>query len=84
MLRLAAGNRRRDRSVGDAAIDAIAGERQPPRAEMALLQLAHQFGDQPLERLGWCFDISRGLLEAQRGAWRRIVRRGGQRLRFAA
>ena len=37
MLRLAAGDRGRDRSDGDAAVDAIAAERQPPRAEPPLL-----------------------------------------------
>ena len=51
MVRLAAGNRGRDRSRGGGAVDPIAGERQAPRAEMALLELADQGGDQPLERL---------------------------------
>ena len=39
MLRLAAGDGGGDRGHGDAAVDAIAGQRQSPRAKMALLQL---------------------------------------------
>ena len=40
MLRLAAGDRGRDRRLGDAAVDPKAGQRQPPRAEMPLLRAA--------------------------------------------
>ena len=69
---------------GDAAVDPIAGQRQPPRAEMPLLELAHQLGDQPLERLARGFGMGRRLLEPKRRARRRIGRRGGQRLVLAA
>ncbi len=45
MLGFAAGDRGGDRSDGDAAVDAIAGERQPPSAELALFELADEAGD---------------------------------------
>src|SRR6185312_5615084 len=42
MLRLAAGNRRFNRRNADAAVDAIAGQQQPPGAQVPLLQLANE------------------------------------------
>ena len=80
MLRIAAGDGGRDRRHGDAAVDPIAGERQPPSAQMALLKLAHQLGNQPLERLTRRFRMRRRLFEPKHGARRRIVWRGGQRV----
>ena len=52
MLRLAAGNGRRDGGHGDASIDAETRERQPPRTQMPLLQLGDQERNQSFECLG--------------------------------
>src|SRR6478672_4321491 len=84
MVRLAAGNRGGDRRDRDAAVDPEARQRQPARAEMALLQLADEAGDQPFERLARGFGMSRGFFELDQAARRRVVGYRGQRLRLAA
>src|SRR6476660_3656472 len=84
MLGIAARKRGRDRGVGKASIDPIADEREPPYAEMALLELARETRNQPIERLAGSFGVSRGFLEPQRNARWRILRRSSQRLRLPA
>ena len=59
-------------------------QRQSPGAEVPFLQLPHQLGDQPLERLRSGFVIGRRLFQAQVRARRRVGGRGGQRLGVAA
>ncbi len=83
MLRLAAGNRGGDTCFGNAAVDAIAGQRQPPRTEMALLELLDQIRGQSLERLGCGLGMGRWLLKLDQRARRRIGRRRGQRFILA-
>ena len=83
MFRLAAGNRRRDRGRGDAAVDPKADQRQPPRTEMPPLQLLDELGDQPLERLARRFGMRRRLLEPEQGSRRRSEGNGGQRFGLA-
>ena len=43
----------------DAAVDPVAGQRQPPRAELPRLQLPDQFGHQQLERLAGRLGVRR-------------------------
>ena len=84
VLGIAAGDRRCDARLGDAAVDAEAAERQPPSAEMPFLKLRDELGNQPLERLRGRFGMRCGFLEPQRRARRRFDGRRGQRLRLAA
>src|SRR5260221_1012264 len=84
MLRFAAWDRGCDRGDGDAAVDAIAAERQPSRAELALFELVDEARDQPLERLARRVRLGRGLLQLEQRARRRVGWSGGQRLRLAA
>jgi len=70
MLRLAAGDRGRNRTDGDAAVDPIADERQSPGAEVALFELADQRRNQALEGLARGFRMRRRLFQTKCGSLR--------------
>ena len=84
MPRITAGDRRCDARLGNAAVDTKTGQRQPPCAKMLLLKLAHELGDQPLERLARRLRMVRRLFQPQRRARRKIGRNSRQRLGFPA
>ena len=76
MLRLAARDGRRDARERDAAVDPEPGAATAAaRRDAAPASCAHELGDQPLERLGRRFGMSRRLLQPKRCARRRIGRR---------
>ena len=84
VLGLTARDRRRDRRHGEASVDAVAGQHQPPRAKMPLLQLPDERRDQAIERLGRRFRVGRRLLQLEKHAGRPVGGDRGQRLRLAA
>ena len=69
--------RRRDR---DLAIDTVARQHQPPRAELPRLELGHQLRHQQVERLARRLGMDHRLGQPQQGARHRLERRRGERL----
>ena len=61
VLGVAGRNGGGDAGAGDAAIDPVAGQMQPPRAELPVLQLPRKIGHQPIERLRRGFGMGRRL-----------------------
>ena len=85
MLRLAAGNRRRDRCRGNAAVDAdsrCSASRRAPRWRSS--NCADESRGSAARAPGWPLRGGSPVLPAEARARRRIGRRGGQRLGLAA
>jgi hypothetical protein len=84
MLRLAAWDRGCDSGRGKAAVDSEAVQRQPPRAEVPLLQLSDEARDQPFEGLACGFRMCCRFLQPECRSRRRVVGRGGERFGLLA
>jgi hypothetical protein len=74
-------------AVATEAVATLPSTRKPcsesTRAEILLLNLSNQFGDQPPERLRSGFGMGRWFLQAKRGTRRRVGGLGSQRFRLA-
>src|SRR3954453_12878914 len=84
MLGLAARDRGCDRSLGDAAVDAITDERQPPRSEMAFFELPDELRDEPFQRLARSLGMCCRFLKPKRCTRRQFRSHRCQRFRLIA